>query len=460
MAKKEKDRKLRDAAMLDPDEPARLKVAYKKYFRMGQYNATLEGLKTMAEELSQSNDNVPKIDKKLFKEYGYWLMANTIYFNGCRRQAVDLLTNADVRRWERASVADTDHYKDVTLDRIAKFNDVQLLHITIGSDRLAQKGKTSHDIELDFDQTLKCAYAYYILIKNSLRYTDPDDPFFVDAGGNQLHIRNFYGLKLYQEMCYGMKVKRLRFGQQRHQTATNMLCVPMQGTNTGMAHSQKTQIETYDTKGAEAGIRNKYIANQTLLKNPIITHHDSRQVGKILAEESAKEHDKATGNKLKLLFQNFQNKRVDRHPKSRLKSCERFNFFRTVYSLVSCELSALIFCHGFPDLNNKRLKKYFTRLISLHSAEAQVQREDAAAIGAYLKCTAETAVGSLLYTYKSSFQALVNRRMNPANNEPKYGILGFENIVARNNRRESHIARTNATHEKAYQEALENHKKR
>jgi hypothetical protein len=56
-----------------------------------------------------------------------------------------------------------------------------------------------------------------------------------------VNIKNFYETYLYQDMCHEMEVKKLRFMDQRHINATSML-----GQNTSMAHSRKTQQETYD----------------------------------------------------------------------------------------------------------------------------------------------------------------------------------------------------------------------
>ncbi len=92
----------------------------------------------------------------------------------------------------------------------------------------------------------------------------------MDITEEPLTLKYFYQNTIYREMCHEMGVSKHTFVEQRHQTATNMLTQPIQGSTTGMAHSRTTQEQTYDTLGVAAGVQNKYLANKELLKNPVL----------------------------------------------------------------------------------------------------------------------------------------------------------------------------------------------
>lgn len=461
LAKRASKQNQEAAALANPEKAINQAEAYSRYLRKGHYNNQLEGLCNMCKKMVNSKNPKSIFDKKLFKRYGLWLQANLIYMNGSRRQVATLLTNADFARWKRASVKGTDHYSQVVMDHECHFDPEHIFHIRIGSNSLAQKGKTSHDIELDLPGDLAKGFVYYYAIKSLFNYTDSEDSFFVDAYGQAMDVSSFYGTYLYREMCKEMSVSELRFVDQRHQTASQMLCAQTQGTNTGMAHSKKTQEDTYDLLGEAAGIRNKYVANQKVLKNPVlIDHSDMDELFQGTLKTLSKTAQSSAVNQcLRKDFKDFQRGRKDRSGRCKVKSSERFNFFRAVYSLVSLELSTLILCHEFPSLRNRRLHTSFLRLISLDSKEALVIREDALNIGAHVAAKEESIVPDVMRLLKSSFRSLNVYRNKPGHAGAKHDLMCFSSVSSRFERVNRRMDKECDNNAKNYMEALQKKKR-
>jgi hypothetical protein len=268
LGSKETRAKKFQSAIVDPDLQAKTEAAYSNYFRKSHYNAMLEQL--WSECAASEKDPERRVDDYEFKKLGYWLLANLIYINGNRRQAAVHFNNGDFATWQRANVEGTTHYSQVRLDRNEDLQDHHFVQFVIGGDKLAQIGKTNADIELIVPKDMLRGLVFYYTIKEHMGYVRPGDPFFVDTKNKAVSANNFYGTYLYTTMCREMGVEQLHFVQQRHNMATNMLKKGIQGKNTGMCQGTAIQEQRYDDLQQEAGIRNKIIANESLLQAPVV----------------------------------------------------------------------------------------------------------------------------------------------------------------------------------------------
>jgi hypothetical protein len=267
-AKKETTAKRKKETLLNPKLQEEKKDAYARYIRKGHYNRMLTSLCEECQGFRKNSNR--EMDPKLMRDFAYWLMANIIYINGSRRQAAIHFKNIDFFTWQNANVKDIDHYSQIIINRDPSLEDYNMVQFVLGFTETEQLGKTSADIELSIPVDLCKGLVYYYFIKKCLGFTKPEDPFFVDIENKPVKINNFFLTYLYSEMCHEMGVKSLKFVEQRHVVATNMLASNPQGKNTGMGQGRNTQETRYNDLIHQEGIRNKLAANSRTLAAPVL----------------------------------------------------------------------------------------------------------------------------------------------------------------------------------------------
>jgi hypothetical protein len=180
-------------------------------------------------------------------------------------------------------------------------------------------------------------------------------------------------------MCAAMDVPDLTITANRHAVVTRMRQQNLSG-DCGTGNSEATQNRYYNDEREQQALYNKSRANQAILTK-------EATAGSSVLENSAGQmqekrvHDKAVVAEKRQeireadIIEKSLSGTVERTARHIFNSSDRQLFFTCVYSWLSPEFTAYVFCsHTYPTLNNTFVH-YFTRFLFGNHPKADEVRE-------------------------------------------------------------------------------------
>ena len=405
--------------------------AYTRYYLSPHFQ---EKCKLLAKWALPNQEN--EISEIEFNYLARWIMWNTIMCDGKRPQNAVLFKNKHFLERIRGSVSDIErenqeiHFnRDVFLER----DNVHCY--SIGRADISERGKTG-PTDLMLPYSLAVAMECYHEIKCRLfkeKADSGDGPFFISFKGGQLKMDGIEKSTVIKEICKLMGVKSLTPNNNRHGMATRMVEAGAEG-DTGMEHTSDTQKKTYDDRGRAQGVMNKRKANAKIMEAEQEQDLYNPELSQLLQGKRKKDAEKASDKRRQQVMDVVLKKDVggtrNRGGKKFILSEEKMRYISSIWSCLSIEFTAYVFCSAdFPTVCLTH-EAFLTRYLFTSTEGMNQIREDVANICTRWPDAADdTLVKLFLKVMKSSITAFNRTRQD--RDPPQHVLLNFRSIERR-----------------------------